>query len=108
MHLLLMLATLLFASPTPETCDGIHALVGGELVEWVGYPQGWQLPADLKKIGRVDFASGGAWAYHSESDQARYIVVFASYEQTTGADGEHFGAHSFCGPYRIADDDQRE
>ena len=106
LHPLLLIAALVFApvdSPTPETCDAIHALVGGELVEWLGYPLGWDLPDDLQKVGRVDFDSGGVWAYHSDIDQARYLWVFVSYEQTTGADGQHFGAHEFCGPYKVSD-----
>ena len=105
---LLMLAALLFsppASPTPETCDAIHALVGGELVAWVGYPQGWELPSDLKKSARVDFAEGGIWQYYSSSEQSRYLWVFLTYDQSTGANGEHMGAHEFCGPYRVSDHD---
>ena len=89
----------LFAPP-PETCDAIHALVGGELVEWVGYPQGWNLPDDLKRIGRIDFADGGIWNDYSRNERARYVWVFLDYT----VDGEPRGAHNFCGPYRISDD----
>jgi len=88
-------------SPTPETCNAIHALVGGELVEWLGYPQGWDLPDDLKKSSRIEFAEGGIWDYYSASQQAHYLIVFTSYEQTTNPNGEHFGAHEFCGLYNL-------
>lgn len=107
----MLIASLLFSSfhsdallsPTNETCDGIHMLVGGDLVEWQSYPEGWDLPADLKKVTRVDFDSGGVWEYYSRSEQARYIWVFTSYDQTTDSKGEHLGAHEFCGPYRVTD-----
>ena len=94
----------LFASPTPETCDTIHALVGGDLVEWDSATYSWpDLPDDLERAGRVDFASGGIWARYSKSERARYLWIFTSYDQNADAQGQHFGAHSFCGPYRIAD-----
>lgn len=97
---ILALIAALFMSPPPETCASIHALVGGELVEWVGYPQGWILPDDLDRIGRIDFADGGIWEDYSKSERARYLWVFVNYI----VDGEPRGAHNFCGPYRIADD----
>src|SRR5690242_10211012 len=96
----MLIAALLFAPPA-DTCDSIHALVGGELVEWQGYPQGWDLPEDLTKVARVDFDNGGMWAYYSKSEHARYIWVFTSYEQTGDPDEGDFGAHEFCGPYRV-------
>lgn len=89
----------LFFTPPPETCESIHSLVGGELVEWIGYPQGWNLPSDLKRTARVDFDNGGVWAYHSESDHARYLWIFVSYTE----DGVPEGYHDFCGPYRVSD-----
>lgn len=101
---LFLLLTLLFApatSPTPDQCDAIHTLVGGELVAWQGYPTGWNLPSDLKKTARIDFADGGIWERHSDSEQARYIVVFLSYT----VDGTPAGAHDFCGPYKVSDHD---
>lgn len=101
--LILAIIAALFAPP-PETCDAIHALVGGELVEWVGYPDGWQLPDDLKRIGRIDFADGGIWNDYSRNERARYVWVFTSYEQNADANGQHFGAHFFCGPFRIQDE----
>jgi len=104
MKRLILLMLLTFAphlSPSPETCDSIHALVGGELVEWLDYPQGWELPDDLKKASRIDFAQGGIWDYYSASQQAHYLIVFTSYQQTADANGEHFGAHEFCGLYKL-------
>lgn len=99
---LFALLSLLFSSPA-ETCATIHALVGGELVEWIGYPTGWNLPADLDTSGHIDFESGGVVQYTSRSEHARYLFVFTSYEATTDGNGEHLGQHSFCGPYRIAE-----
>lgn len=90
-------------SPTNEICEGIHVLIGGDLVEWHGYPQGWDLPVDLKKVARVDFDSGGLWEYYSRSEHARYIWVFTSYDQTTDSRGKNLGAHDFCGPYKVSD-----
>lgn len=86
-------------APPPETCAAIHTLVGGELVEWIGYPQGWNLPDDLTRADRVDFADGGVWEFYSASEQARYVWVFVSYEVS----GTPRGAHEFCGPYRLTD-----
>lgn len=113
MHIILALLLSVFlrgsaaltASPvaSPPECDAIHALVGGELVEWVGYPQGWNLPADLTLVKRIDFEQGGIVKYHSHTDGANFITVFLSYDETTDANGEHLGAHSFCGPFRITD-----
>ena len=97
-------ALTLFFTPPPETCASIHALVGGELVEWIGYERGgWELPADLEMISRIDFADGGVLEYWSENEQARYIIVFTSYAQSADGNGNNFGSHEFCGPYRIAD-----
>lgn len=108
---LMLIAALLFApapSPTPDTvktpgastCTAIHALVGGELVPWLGYDNGgWNLPADLTRTARIDFTSGGVWERHSESERARYIWVFLSYR----VDGTPKGAHDFCGPYKVHD-----
>jgi len=93
-------------SPSPETCEAIHNLIGGELVEWLDDGNGygyWDLPDDLTKVGRIDFANGGIWARHSDSQQARYIVVFVSYDQTTDSQGNHLGAHEFCGPFKVQD-----
>lgn len=100
-----LVTALLFAAPAAETpeCAAIHALVGGELVEWQGYPDGWNLPDDMSRTDWIDFASGGIIAYWSESEQARYVIVFTSYEATADSNGNHYGQHSFCGYYRITD-----
>lgn len=100
--LVAIVAGLLFVpvyTPTPETCAAVHALVGGELVEWIGYPQGWNLPDDLERGERIDFADGGVWEFYSDSERARYVWVFITYT----VDGEPRGYHDFCGPYRITD-----
>lgn len=97
--MILFILSLLFAIPTPEQCEAVHALVGGELVEWIGYPEGWNLPDDLLRIGRIDFAQGGIWEDYSKSEDARYLWVFLDYV----VDGTPRGAHNFCGPYRVID-----
>lgn len=102
-----LLITLFFSPvnvPSGGVCDSIHTLVGGEPVEWVGYPQGWNLPADLKASGHVDFQTGGVISYYSKSERTRYLFVFTSYEANADSNGEHHGNHDFCGPYRIPDD----
>src|SRR5262245_21953388 len=108
---LILIAALLFismqgdvsAALIAENCDSIQGLIGGDLVEWNGYRKGWNLPEDLEQIARVDFQRGGIWEYYSKSEQARYLLVFNSYDQTADANGEHYGAHDFCGPYRVTD-----
>lgn len=99
MHILITIVAALLLNPTPDQCAAIHALVGGEPVEWIGYPRGWNLPEDLERADRVDFASGGIWEFHSGSEQSRYVWIFLDYV----ADGEPVGYHNFCGPYRIVD-----
>jgi hypothetical protein len=108
--MLMILAALiaaLFAPPAAETpeCEAIHALIGGELVAWDSASYSWpDLPDDLERRPRIDFESGGIWERYSPSQQARYLWVFTSYERNADANGQHFGAHNFCGPYRITDD----
>lgn len=111
--LLMLIVALLFApsaSPPPEICDGIHALVGGEALDWTGYDNGaWEgWPADVKPTNYINFDGesnkGGVLEYRGKSEpDARFIIVFISYETNADANGEHFGDHYFCGPYRITD-----
>ena len=86
------------ASPTPETCAQINTLLGGETIPWLGYEQGgWDLPEDIERTSYIDFAEGGLWVYESESvPDKRWYFWFFSYESTTDANGNHFGAHEFC------------
>lgn len=101
MHILLILAALLFApatSPPPETCDEINRLIGGETIPWLGYENGgWDLPADLKRVSVIDFAEGGLWLYTSKSvPDSRWYWLFFDYEATADANGNHYGQHNFC------------
>jgi hypothetical protein len=101
MHILLMLAALLFApftSPTPDQCAEINRLLGGETIPWLGYEQGgWDLPSDLKRVSKIDFAEGGLWLFTSESvPDKRWYWWFFTYEATTDANGNHNGMHEFC------------
>lgn len=98
MHILAIIASLLFASPTPDQCAEINTLLGGETIPWLGYEQGgWDLPDDIKRISKIDFAEGGLWLYTSESvPDKRWYWWFFSYETTTDANGNYLGAHEFC------------
>jgi hypothetical protein len=88
----------LLMSPTPDQCAQINTLLGGETIPWLGYEQGgWDLPSDIDRVEHIDFAEGGLWVYESESEpDKRWYFWFFSYESTTDANGNHFGAHSFC------------
>jgi len=104
---LLIVAALLFAPPMAETpeCEAIHALVGGELVEWQGYPQGWNLPTDIDRVAHIEFAIGGLWEYRAQSQRGtRWLFWWLNYDASTDSNGDHYGNHNFCGPYRITDD----
>lgn len=96
---LIMAAILLL---TPD-CASSNAVFGAP-VPWLGYPRGWDLPADLEFDDRVDLASGGTLMFWwSESQQARYLVHMLDWSVNADANGDHFGAHNFCGPYRLED-----
>ncbi len=94
MHLLALLFALLFAplSDKPD-CRQIEAITGGVELTWLGYHDGWSLPADLKRTATVHFAVGGIWEYTAESEPGvRYIWWFGDFI----ADGEPRGYHHFC------------
>jgi len=103
MHILMTLLMLLFAqaAETPE-CQAIHALIGGELEPWLGYGSGgWNLPDDLRRTASIDFTVGGLREYRSPSVKGtRWLLWYRSFDLS----GEPYGAHDFCGPYRISDD----
>lgn len=103
--MLVFYAILALLFTPPETCAPIAALVGGTLEPWRGYPEGWTLPDDLAPRKRIDFADGGVIEYAADSEPGtRWLFVFLDYEATADANGEHYGQHNFCGPYRITDD----
>lgn len=98
-----IIAALLFApvaSPTPDQCAEINALLGGETIPWLDDGNGygyWDLPADLKRVSKIDFAKGGLWLFTSESvPDKRWYWWFFTYEATTDANGDHNGMHEFC------------
>lgn len=92
----------------PGFCEAIAGMIGGELVEWSGYPVGWDgLPQDPNPtVERVDFpADGGLWRVNYPSDPAHvYYFFFWSYAVRDDGNGHHYGSHDFCGPYRVEDE----
>lgn len=101
LSILALVLALLFApayTPPPEQCAEINTLLGGETLPWIGYPAGWDLPPDITRTARIDFAEdGGVWLYEAPSQPGtRWYWWFFSYQQTADANGDHFGAHEFC------------
>lgn len=98
MHILLILAALLFSPHADKPdCRQIEAITGGVELAWLGYPDGWQLPDDLKRSATVHFAVGGIWEYTAESEPGvKYLWWFGDFEATTDANGNHLGYHDFC------------
>lgn len=94
MHTLALVAMLLFAPPADKPdCRQIEAITGGVELAWLGYPDGWQLPADLKRSATVHFAVGGIWEYTAKSEPGvKYLWWFGDFE----LDGNPRGAHHFC------------
>lgn len=102
-----ILISILFSillTPSPEVCDAIHTEVGGEALVWDSASYGWpDLPKDILRISSVkDDLGRHIWTYHSDTDNNNYVFVFISYERTTDKYGNHFGAHEFCGPFKIS------
>lgn len=85
----------LFLSPVADKpdCREIERITGGVELAWLGYPEGWDLPEDLKRSATVNFAVGGIWVYTAESEPgAQYIWWFGDFI----ADGDPIGYHHFC------------
>lgn len=106
-HLLILLTLLLLTRSTqayPTICDRIDVLaeaLGAHLEPWLGYPQGWELPDDLRYVSETVFQDGnggGVIVQVSPSTGKRYVWYFDDYI----ADGEPYGMHHFCGPYWLA------
>lgn len=82
----------------PGYCAVAQARIGGELVAWLEYPQGWDLPEDLRLTDVFNYPQdGGLLKYSSASDGADYYFDFWSWRWS----GEPLGQHDFCGPYRV-------
>ncbi len=83
---------------SPGYCDVAQERIGGELVEWIGYPEGWVLPYDLEVTDIYRYPKdGGLLTYFSESENANYYFDFWSWRWS----GEPLGQHDFCGPYKV-------
>jgi hypothetical protein len=71
------------------------------LLAWAGYPDGWEgVEPDLfvTKTPLVLHSEGMDKGYHlySQSDGSIIIVVFNSYDVSSGVDGMNSGAHDTC------------
>jgi hypothetical protein len=84
-------------APDCDKIDTLAAALGGELVPWQGYPQGWNLPTDIQFFDTTDFDDdGGVWDTYSPSTGEHFIWYYVSYI----VDGDPSGMHNFCGPYK--------
>lgn len=95
--IVLMVAPASAYAPGCDRIDTFAAALGAELVPWVGYPKGWELPEDVQFVERTEFADGGGvWTMVAPSTKEKFVWYFVDFEP--GPDG---GAHNFCGPYRL-------
>lgn len=72
------------------------------LAEWIGYPQGWDMPDDLGDVSIVlpiveDYEAIYLLKY-SASRQELWLWPFRSMKVTTDQNGDWEGTHDFCPP----------
>ena len=99
---LLFVATRIFAGAIDqETCNALdERLRYDEKLSWIGYPQGWDLPDDLRPLGLFPIeptnpdveASAHYGIFESKETKSVYVWYFFDLE----TDGEPLGQHHIC------------
>ena len=84
-----------------DKCTPFDTWIGGERFGYrVDNSGNWNLTADVQEMTTVTFKNSGLWEYYSESERAKYVIVFLSLEPT----GSPLGQHDIC-VYKVTDDE---
>lgn len=98
--ILLGLSEFLAGAIDDNVCNALdERLSYDEKLEWIGYPDGWELPPDLEFVGLLPLApledmkdNAHYGQYYSRSENALYIWYF----EDLRADGNPYGQHHIC------------
>lgn len=72
---------------------------GGSRFDYRVVDGDWNLPSDIQQISTITLQTTGIWEYMSDLDQAKYFIVFLTFEPS----GNPIGQHDIC-VYRLGED----